>query len=134
MANFYCTARTNYFAVKNEKKFLAWVAQREITAVRSQEQSSQFALFPGESDDGGAFPNYDCETDDEIDFVAELAGHLRKGSVAVIVEAGAEKLRYISAHATAVAADGRRVDMDLNEIYTRAVETLGAKKLSRAEY
>ncbi len=134
MANYICTARTNYFAVKNKKHFLAWVAQRDITAVRSEERPGQFALFPGESDDGNALPNHDHETDDEIDFVAELARHLRKGSVAVIVQAGAERLRYVGAHATAVAADGRRVDLDLNEIYARAVKTLGVKRVSRAEY
>lgn len=131
MANHCCAARTNYFHVNNEKKFLAWADRRQLEVVRSQENPKQFALLAGED---GAFPNYDPETDDELDFVAELAGHLRKGGVAVIVEAGAEKLRYISAQATAVCPDGRRVDVDLNEIYTCAAKAFGGREPTRAEY
>lgn len=58
--------------------------------------------------------------------------------MAVILKAGAEKLRFINGYAAAVDSEGQRVDLFLDDIYQPAC--LGAcqqfpgKEVTRAEY
>jgi hypothetical protein len=106
MANYYCASRTNYFRVKDETAFRAWAKRRDLQ-IRDDNTKypGHFALSPDDGNDG-AFPNYDAERDEEIDFIAELAEHLAADSVAVMLETGAEKLRYLLGYAVAVNAQG----------------------------
>jgi hypothetical protein len=50
---------------------------------------------------------------------------LREGEVAILLELGHEKLRYLIGAATAIDSSGRRIDLTLAEIYTRAREAFG---------
>lgn len=131
MANYYGSARTNYFRVKNEKAFVAWAEKRELKVVVNPERVGEFVLLPMSED--GSFPSYDLEAEAEIDFVQELAAQLAKDSVAVIVEAGAEKLPYLVGRATAVNAKGEVVEVSLNDIYQLATEGFGIEP-TRVEY
>lgn len=133
MANYYCTSRTNYFRVKDATKFTAWAAHHELTVHPQEGASDHFALAPNDSDNG-AFPDLDHETDEEIDFAAELATHLDESSVAVLLETGAEKLRYLHGHATAINAQGDSVQICLDDIYTLAAQRFPGKEVTRAEY
>ena len=131
MANYYCSARTNYFRVKDEKAFEAWVEQREVRLVRDPGQPGFFALLPDTEE--GSFPKYDYGIEEEFDFVAELSKHLTEDSVAVLLETGAERLRYLVGQAIAVNAKGETIEVSLEDIYPLAEAQFGVKP-TRAEY
>ena len=133
MANYYCFSRTNYFRIEDVIRFTAWAAQRGLTVHPQQDADDHFAIFPNDSD-SAAFPSFDSDTDKEIDFAAELAAHLDEGSVAVILETGAEKLRYLHGHAIAINAQGDLVQIALDDIYNLAAQRFPGKEVSRAEY
>lgn len=142
MANYYATARSNYFAVKDESAFREWADRcgldilepclAEVTA----DGIRRYGITPKGDEDGGGWPTYiaDDETDDyvDIDLPNELAAHLVPGEVAILVETGSEKLRYVSGSAVAVNHKGRCVRLDLNSIY-RSARRLGSH-ITRAEY
>jgi hypothetical protein len=50
------------------------------------------------------------------------------------MEAGSEKLRYLSAFAVAINAAGERIDVSLEDIYHLAAEKFPGKEITRAEY
>ena len=123
MANYYASARTNYFRVKDEPTFTEWAENRGVNIIRDAEQ--RFGLLPND-DNNGSFPNHDLDNEEEIDFMAELSEHLADGSVAIMMEAGTEKLRYINGYAEAINNKGDRVVLDLSNIYELA-KTLGTE-------
>ena len=133
MANYDCTSRTNYFRVKDATRFTAWAAHRGLIVHPQEGNNDRFALAPDDSNDG-AFPGIDHETDEAIDFTAELAAHLDEGSVAVLLEIGAEKLRYLHGHAIAIDAHGESVEVTLDAIYALADQRFPGKEVTRAEY
>lgn len=120
MANWYGTARSNYFRVKDNDAFLKWADSRGLGVFRDEENADLFAIHGGESTDNGSWPSYDVKNDREIDFIEELAQHLSKGQVAVLMEVGAEKLRYLTGVAIAVNHSGRIVEVTLGDIYRKA--------------
>ncbi|MDD2741240.1 MAG: hypothetical protein PHV02_03145 [Rhodocyclaceae bacterium] len=134
MANFTGSARSNYFRVKDVENFKSWALN--ISNIGFWEKEGTFAIY-SDDPDTGCWPSsaLNPETDDheEIDLVAELADHLQDGEVAVLMQAGAEKLRYIGAYATAVNHKGETVDVSLNQIYQLAMDKFGVDP-SRAEY
>ena len=120
MANWYGTARSNYFRVKDKDAFLKWADGRGLGVFKNEESADLFAIYGGESTDDGSWPSYDVESDTEIDLVAELAQHLPNGQIAVLMEIGAEKLRYLTGVAIAVNHKGRVVELTLSDIYRKA--------------
>jgi len=142
MANYYATARSNYFAVKDEQAFRAWATLRGLTILEPDFQDitadgiSRFGIAPGDDDDSGSWPtvHFNDETgeDDDIDIAQQLAEHLADDEVAVLIEVGNEKLRYMIGTAEAVNNKGESVFVDLETIYESAL-TLG-KNITRAEY
>ena len=92
--------------------------------------------FLGE-DDKGSLPHFreDENTGVDLDFddfLQELAKHLVDGWVAVMVEVGAEKLRYVTGYACAVNSKGKIKTVSIDEIYKKA-ENLG-KHITKCEY
>ena len=75
---------------------------------------------------------YDERQDEERDLIIELSGHLADGWVAILMEAGAEKLRYVSGFAIAVNNRGAIETVHLSDIYEKA-QWLGGH-LTPAEY
>jgi hypothetical protein len=120
MANWYGTARSNCFRVKDKDAFLKWADGRGLGVFKNEENADLFAIYGGESTDDGSWPSYDVESDTEIDLVAELAQHLPNGQIAVLMEIGAEKLRYLTGVAIAVNHKGRVVELTLSDIYRKA--------------
>jgi hypothetical protein len=53
--------------------------------------------------------------------------------VAVVMEVGSEKMRYLIGYAAAVDARGRRIQIALSDIYRRCQETFGIEP-TLAEY
>ena len=132
MANYYSSARTNYFRVKDVDAFNAWVKEFEDNdgvEVVSKEDTFGF-LFDGESGvPNSRFVNGDYEP---LDFMDELSEHLADDEVAILHEAGAEKLRYINGFAIAINNKAERRTISLDDIYVHAKE-LG-KNVTLAQY
>lgn len=124
MANWYGAARTNYFRVKDPEAFKRWLSDFEVVVI---EKDGRYGFYS--NDEYGGFPSYrhNDETGEyvDIDLANELSGHLVAGEVAVLIENGAEKLRYLSGWAQAVASDGRTVAVNLSDIYDKAKEAFG---------
>ena len=103
---------------------------------KSENNPEHLAIRSGDSTDGGSWPSYDMEADTEIDLVAELAQHLPKGEVAVLMEIGAEKLRYLTGIAIAVNYKGRAAVVSLDDVYRKAARTFRVpeSKITQAAY
>ena len=138
MANYYSSARTNYFRVKDADAFNKWIEQFSgLETIVHETEGTVGVLF----DDG--VPNCRWETekfadgneqevDVEVDFMDELAEHLADDEVAVLQEAGAEKMRFINGYAIAINNKKETKQINLDDIYALAKE-LG-KNITRAEY
>ena len=142
MANYYATARSNYFAVKNEDAFRQWADLLGLKIMEPTHKDKaadgirRFAITPGDHTDNGGWPDshYDEETDEleDVDVQEQLAAHLADDEVAVLIQVGSEKLRYVDGSAVALNSRGESVSIDLWYIYELA-RTLGGN-LTRAEY
>jgi hypothetical protein len=134
MANYYCTARSNYFRVRDYGEFCRVMSQFPDVSVHEREEDGTVCLL-AESGDGwpaGYFDEHD-EWNEVMDgFPHLVADHLAPGWVAVFMEAGAEKLRYVSGSAVAINAEGEHRQVVLSDIYVLAAE-LG-EHVTPAEY
>jgi hypothetical protein len=133
MANYYATARSNYFRVKDRAAFNeAITTLPDLSVVDDAE--GRVALLCDQGD-GGGWPSGHFDDNDEYveaDVPAIVAEHLAADEVAVFMEAGAEKLRYVSGSAIAINGAGERREVALRDIYDLAAE-LGAN-VSEAQY
>jgi hypothetical protein len=127
MANYYATTRSNYFRVKDAFAFEAWCRTRSIEfwtkPFEGKGDCYAIAANPGER---SGWPTYDNDRDADIDVTDELPAHLDPRDVAILIEIGSEKLRYLIGFATAVHSYGRTIRVDLDEIYARAAEAFGS--------
>ncbi len=134
MANWYGTARSNYFRVKDKQKFTEWATS--IDGLELIEDEEGRVGLGCNHDYSGGWPDlvYNQDTDDyeEIDVVKSVAAHLQEGSVAVFMEVGAEKMRYVTGWAVAVNHKGDTARVSLDDIYKQAAE-LG-DEVTKAEY
>ncbi len=127
MANFNGTARSNYFKVKDIAAFDAWV--ESVPGLVSSPAGDMQMIYSDDPDEG-CFPAYyyDEATDEsiDIDLISDISEHLADGEVCVLMEAGAEKLRYISGWAVAFDnTDKPAVRVSLNDIYDLAKAAFG---------
>lgn len=145
MANYYASARTNYFAVRDESAFRAFAAQFPDVEIVSSTVGNQRhplhsnALAPELPENLPLFGllfsqevgipkevlNPNTDTWEDIDFPDALSTHVAPGWVAELREVGAEKLRYLVGYSIAVNSDGRRVDINLDNLSAK-VSALGA--------
>lgn len=131
MANWYGTSRSNYFKVENEEAFREWAERRDLEVLENP--SGLFGVAPSSMSEDGSWPSYDYDEDCEIDFQAELIEHLAEGQVAIIMTIGAEKLRYLTGYSVALAWDGRRISIDIADIYDKVEVEFGLQPTA-AEY
>ena len=135
MANYYSTARTSYFQVKDIKKF-----EEELYAFNVSleiETNGKGVCLLDKQGEGFPSKYYDEETglDIDIEWSDFFSKHLEKNHVAVIVEAGAEKLRYVIGNASAYTWDGRSTHISLDDIYKKAIVNFGSNiKITEAIY
>jgi hypothetical protein len=140
MANYYATARSNYFAVKDEQAFRDWANGLSLIILepdhsdKTADSIPRFGITPGDNDSGGWPTSLSDETGDyeDIDVADQLTAHLADDEVAILIEAGSEKLRYIVGWADAVNNKGEHIILALESIY-EAARTLGSN-ITRAEY
>jgi hypothetical protein len=121
MANYCATARSNYFRVKDAAAFEAWCDERFLDYWQDTARE-RYAISASGEYASGSWPWYDHSTDAEIDIAAELVPHLHPKDVAVLIEVGSEKLRYLIGQAVAVHASGRIDRVSLDDIYDRAMQ------------
>ena len=134
MGNYYAATRSNYFRVKDARAFKAWCRKCHLEFWTGDQQGDDpdeefFAVSAGAGD---GWPTFDPEQEAEIAFTAALGAHLDPRDVAILFEAGHEKLRYVFGEAIAVHPDGRTVSVSLNDIYPRARKAFG-RRLSITE-
>ncbi len=133
MANWYGHARSNYFRVKDREQFDQWaksVGNLEVI----EDAEGRVGLLSDDEYGGWRHYKHDEENEEEheIDLFHEVAAHLQEGSVAVFMEVGAEKLRYLTGHAVAVNSRGETVEVSLGDIYHLA-KPFGSE-VTEAEY
>lgn len=128
MANYYATCRSNYVRAKNPKRFKELLLEYDVQIIEDDEERIGFISH---MDTGMPCHN---STGDHIDHDAERVGkHLAEGETLVIMEVGAEKMRYLNGYAVAINWDGRVCHTYLDEIYSRASANFGTKP-TKAEY
>jgi hypothetical protein len=124
MANYEPYARSNYFAVKDRAAFAAFCDRWNLHLVEKSTQEDPASVMVGFlCDDEQGFPNElqdDTGIAHDVDFMSELAEYLTDDAVAIVMEIGHEKLRYLVGYAVAVNAQGHTVSINLDEIYDRA--------------
>ncbi|MFN7931015.1 MAG: hypothetical protein U0Y68_24430 [Blastocatellia bacterium] len=132
MANYTANFRSNYFAVKNVAQFQAFCTAFQLEMITGLENNQTlYGFLNGGNESGLPATRYNDVIDDweEVDFMNELATHLLDGHVAIVMEVGYEKLRYLIGVAQAVNAAGEMMEVDLEEIYMRAA-ALGLHRTS----
>lgn len=128
MADWYGSARSNYFKVKDAAKFLDWIEfVGDLGFWESSKAPGSYAIYSEDQFGGWPSLRFDADSEDyvEFDMVDELAAHLVEGEVAVLMECGAEKLRYLTGHALAINHLGASVVVRLTDIYALAKEKFG---------
>ena len=112
MANYCCTIRTNYFHVKDEGKFLELMDQ-------VQGSEDQIKLFQEKGPDGknvfgfglyggiAGVANDEGDMDDHsyVEFINRLQKCVADDDAVIIMESGAEKLRYVVGSATVITSN-----------------------------
>lgn len=127
MANYYGQARTNYFAVKDGKAFEEEMANLpvEVITQTTKDGRTLYGFLDGNQDGAGLETLiWDEDTDEEreLDWTEILARHLADNEVAIVMEVGHEKYRYLSGYAFAVNNKGEVRDINLDSITELARE------------
>lgn len=123
MANYYASARSNYFRVKDDDAFLDAMTPFEVEA--SKDNDGRWLLIDVSGDaNGWPFVVFDEATDEyeDIHFPEVVAPHLADGEVCILMEVGREKLRYLSGYAIAFNNKGEEKRVSLNDIYELATD------------
>ncbi len=123
MANYYESARSNYFFVKDIEAFKSELngSGLEISTKKSGDLTQVCLL--ADMENGFPFEKYDDNYDStELDWADIFKRHLVDNQVAIIMGAGAEKLRYISGWAIAYNNKGESKSINLDDIYDLAKE------------
>ncbi len=127
MANYYATTRSNYFRVKDTNAFEEWCSDRSLEHWNKEIDGETYHAVSANTGDCAGWPSSAIEEIEEgvedaveIDFAAELADHLDPRDVAIIMEVGNEKLRYLCGYATAIRSDGQTRHVSLQQIYDQA--------------
>jgi len=130
MANYYATGRTNYFAVKDITAFEAEINALETgLEISTREKDGQTLLALISQNEGGfVWTAYTDETGnhEEIDWSMVFTKHLQDGWVAIIIESGAEALRYVDGTAMAFNSKGEEIVINLVDEITKRAESLGS--------
>ena len=122
MADLYSSSRTNYFKVKDRIAFEMFAEKYSCEIIEDDE--GRVGLLPG---DCNTFPNWDDDIEEELDFLLLISKHLVEGSVAIILEIGAEKLAYIYGWAEAIDHTGNRVTINISDIVDKARAKFGTQ-------
>ena len=135
MATYYETSRTNYFLVKDIEAFKTRLELFTALEVKVEKMNGKdYVCLINSNENGFPFDVYDDILGEyvEIDWEGIFSQHLQDGSVAIIMGAGSEKLRYIHGYAVAFNNKGETEQVHLVDIY-KIAEKLGTD-IQKAEY
>lgn len=131
MANWCGVGRSNYFKVRDNEAFADFMEQT-LTSMTAQYDVEKESWWIRLTDENG----FDWNSSDEdggIDHISEFASHLQENEIAIFIEIGAEKLRYLTGFALGIAWNGELTQLNLNEIYELVFDKYGITPC-RAEY
>lgn len=132
MANYVGTFRSNYFGVKDADAFQQFCEKHNLEFI---EKDSRYGFLMHPDTEGGfSISGWDSEAEEETDILTEIAEHLATDQVAIIIEVGQEKMRYLVGHAWLVNADGEQKFLDLTDLALEAAKTLTTAEVSGPEY
>lgn len=133
MSNWQGTARSNYVRIKDMTALLLALEGWDIRTESDLE--GRVAFFSLDGDTGGWPCRYNEETEDydSFDAVEQICPHMAEGEILVMMEAGAEKWRYITGQAIAYNHQGEYVSVELSDIYARARVRFGGNP-TKARY
>jgi hypothetical protein len=132
MGNYIETARSNYFKVKDLKRFKKAIAPFGGIEIIEGENGTIAVLGRDET-----FPDMGWdENGNEMKktFSDVVAAHLTDDSVFVAVGAGYEKMRYVIGWAYAVDNTNTRVYINTDDIYEKAKKKFAGKTITQAQY
>ncbi|WP_414462475.1 hypothetical protein [Hyphomicrobium sp. DY-1] len=125
MANYVSICRSNYFKVQDEKRFIRWCAFWGLDHWTDTPDGLEGTFHAIANENGDGWPSSHPETGDDIDFEAELQQQLLPETVAILVSADHEGLRFVGGHACALHADGRSEYISLRSIQDKARDVFG---------
>ena len=137
MANYIAFARTNYFKVRDVEAFEKVAGKIEVEIIESGDGDDTLygLIWLGE----GGWPNdlYDEDAGEyePFDLYDEIGAVLAPGEVAIFMEIGYEKMRYLTGYAIAVHSSGEWTRIGLEDIYVQARNQFHLEHFpSRVEY
>ena len=138
MANYYGAARSNFVLVKDMAGLRKSLSVWPITI----EESEGKAVFLSEAPDGDGWPSFAIGADGEeiaFSFEEHIMPFIKEGEVLVVMEAGAEKLRYLIGWANAYVRSGTTVKkktVSITDIYRLAARAfrVPVDSISEASY
>lgn len=130
MANWIGFARTNYFHVTDIDALTKSLSGFELTPTVSVVDKSLFCILC-ESDDGG-WPAWGEVDGEDLDFSFQeiVMPFVAEGEVLVVMECGAERLKYLTGFAAAYVRRGdsvKELTIELSDIYRMVSEKFGVK-------
>lgn len=125
MANYVSICRSNYFKVKDEKRFKRWCAFWSLEHWTDLPKGLEGTYHAIADEDGEGWPSSHPVTNEDIDFHAELQKHLAPDTIAILISATHEGLKFVGGHASALHADGRAEYLSLHEIHDMARTAFG---------
>lgn len=132
MANYEAKFRSNYFEVTDAKAFQAFCKRHNLELI---EKENRFGFLMSNRTEGGFSPNgWDAEAEEDTDVLGELCQLLAQGQVAIILEVGNEKMRYLNAQAWVINAEGELKHLDLTDLAMEAATTLTTADVAGPEY
>jgi len=132
MANYEAKFRSNYFEVNDAEAFQAFCERHNLELI---EKENRFGFLMSNSTEGGFSNNgWDTEAEEDTDVLGELCQLLAQGQVAIILEVGNEKMRYLNAQAWVINSEGKSKHLDLTDLAMEAAATLTTAEVLGPEY
>ena len=126
MADFLATSRSNFVLVKDAQAAIEALKPYDIPIHRHPTNKNAIMLAGCDGDGTFSSTRYEGLVETYLDLAEWASTHLVEGQVLVLVSAGAEKLRYISAWAEAYTWKGEVVTVDLlTSLFSRLQKELG---------
>ncbi len=142
MANWYGSARTNYVHITDLDALIKALEGFDVNVVEGCANEEGMYAFFAHTDSGGfAHERWtdDADEAEEFDFIEHVMPYVADGEVLIVMESGAEKLRYITGDAYAYIRRGSKIEhtsLHLHGIYRLAADAFGVprKQINIAEY
>lgn len=113
MADFLATSRSNYVLVKDVQAAIDSLKPYDIPIHRHPKNANAIMLTGCDGDGTFSIVSYEELVETYLDLPEWAATHLVEGQVLILISAGAEKLRYVTAWAEAYTWKGEQVSVDL---------------------